>query len=507
MKILIVDDEIPIREWISYTINRLNISCEIVGIAANGAEALKIMDNQVPDLIFTDIKMPVMDGIELLRIIKKSEINCYVVILTSHDDFEYARQALKLNADEYILKTEINDKAIGEIIGRCREKNNLLNHAESLETILRKETFINEIVSNNITDAMTVRNYLDNADIRLENGYISIVAVDVRGYSFNNKLRELMRFQEGELIKSGVCFIYNNDILLIVLSLANTPSQLKQTEAVRNFVARAGGVFDKNIGVSPLYPDLSYLGRAVKDGIAGLKLRFYNSKRTVAYINTSSELQKQKKEIEEYRDKILSLIEIKKLEESLYEFEGLIEIISRYEFKDIVYVKRLFLQIVSQYAMKYGPRESKKVIYIIQDTETDFNSMENYRELVSSAESIIKDIIYNQNVNNQNYSNYVKEAISYTRENYAKIEKISEVADHLNINTEYFCRLFKSEVGVTFVTYLTNMRMTRAMELLKNSNMKVYEVANEVGYNNLSYFSRLFKKAYNKNPFKFRNEG
>jgi len=105
----------------------------------------------------------------------------------------------------------------------------------------------------------------------------------------------------------------------------------------------------------------------------------------------------------------------------------------------------------------------------------------------------------------EGYSTYVKMAIAYVSNNYREMDSASEVAGYININPDYFSRLFKSEVGVTFNHYLTNYRVQKAIELLTKTDLKVYEVAEKVGYTNLSYFSRVFKKVTGVNPFFYKN--
>jgi len=506
LRILIVDDEIPIREWIAYTINNLNINCEIVGLAANGAEAFRLFESGYPDLVFTDIKMPVMDGIELLKLIRQSGRKCYVVILTTYDDFNYARQALSLNADEYILKTEINDSVILEIFERCKAKSCTLTQSESLEEVLRKNAFINEIVNNNISDTNAIKELINEQHIDLEDGYIAVISFYLENCRLDRKFREALSYGENDIIRKCIFFIYNNDILLIVANLAQVPSQSKQIEALREFAGKLENVVNGCISVSPVYLGLANLRRAANESISGLKLSFYNSSRSTVYMNLSDETDKQKSEIEGFLDKILLLIEKKKAEESLNEIRQLSKIISGYEFRDIDYIKKLYLKILNQYALKYTAGDSKKIIDLIHHAQSEFNNVKSFDELVTAVEHRIRDIIWSNNASLDNYSEYIKQAIIYTNEHYQTIEKVSEVSKMLNLNTEYFCRLFKREVGMTYVTYLTNIRMEKAMHLIKYSNIKICEIARLVGYNNISYFSKLFKRTYGKNPFKIRNE-
>ena len=131
IKILIADDELPIREWMEFVLSRLPAKLEIVGTASNGQDALKLFEAYHPDLIFTDIKMPVMDGIALLEAVKKNSKNVTVVMLTSHTDFEYAKNSLNLGADHFLLKTEIDSKVLLEIIEKCSSK---VSYQDSMQT-------------------------------------------------------------------------------------------------------------------------------------------------------------------------------------------------------------------------------------------------------------------------------------------------------------------------------------------------------------------------------------
>ena len=103
------------------------------------------------------------------------------------------------------------------------------------------------------------------------------------------------------------------------------------------------------------------------------------------------------------------------------------------------------------------------------------------------------------------YNYYVVKAINYMKINYSTIEHISEIADYLDISVEHLCRLFKAETNTTCMKYLNEIRIGNAKDLLMNTNLKIYEIAEKVGYQNLSYFSYIFKKMFGVNPFSFRN--
>ncbi len=117
MKVLVVDDETMICEWMQFCISQ-NPACQLVGIAHNGLEALELFEKEEPDLILTDIKMPVMDGLELLHTLRSRNSQVKVVMLTAFSDFDLVRQALRDGADEYLLKTEMQNDLLQELLNR-----------------------------------------------------------------------------------------------------------------------------------------------------------------------------------------------------------------------------------------------------------------------------------------------------------------------------------------------------------------------------------------------------
>ena len=120
VNVLVADDEVPIRQWLEFCINKME-GYHVVGSASNGAEGYSIFRKTNPDVIITDIRMPVMDGLEMLKMIRNLNPAVYAAVLTSHEDFEYARQAIKLGASEYILKIEITEESLRQVLANGRQ--------------------------------------------------------------------------------------------------------------------------------------------------------------------------------------------------------------------------------------------------------------------------------------------------------------------------------------------------------------------------------------------------
>ena len=125
MKVLIADDELPIREWLKMTVQSLDNELEVL-TAGNGKDAWELYLKEKPEIIVTDIKMPRMDGLELLQKIKNADAGAYVVMLTSYGEFEYAREAIKYQANEYVLKNEITTDVLAQILEKFYQNKNAM---------------------------------------------------------------------------------------------------------------------------------------------------------------------------------------------------------------------------------------------------------------------------------------------------------------------------------------------------------------------------------------------
>ena len=147
LKVLVVDDEMPIRQWLEFCIGKID-GVSLAGAASHGAEGYSLFRRTMPDVVITDIRMPVMDGLEMMQMIRGLNPAVYFIVLTSFEEFEYARKAMSLGAAEYILKTEISDEILREAlkkaadaIGRAMEGDD-----QKIEAVADRNYFLRSLV-------------------------------------------------------------------------------------------------------------------------------------------------------------------------------------------------------------------------------------------------------------------------------------------------------------------------------------------------------------------------
>ena len=499
IKVLVADDEVPIRQWLEFCINKME-GYQVVGAAANAAEGYSIFRKTVPDIIITDIRMPVMDGMEMLKLIRSINPAVYVAVLTSHEDFGYARQAIKLGASEYILKTEITEESLQQALENGKKAvmgelgDGLKKHYEEISN---RNHYLRSLVLS--THAAQVSgSMLQEYDVTLEKG--EFAALDIMTEQEGPLRMELPG--EGPLehvIK--VPLELNHTILLGNLRRGSSASGLRRMEDLHSYCRLILRQVPCRIGCSDIYDDLGRLGDAMRQAHDRVKLCFYHPRERIFSVQPtgryrlpggekykirfSKELVNQNySRAEEIRDEMMA--------------EARTE-----EVTDIEYLKKLYsFFLTSLYHM------TKDDVDKVEEQLLSLN-----REMAAAMSLDELDAVMEQGfeqcgihgVGNEAYSAPIRNAVRYMEEQFAGSLALPDVAAHVGLSPEYLSRLFKEETGVKFVVYLNNLKLKHALHLLETTNLKVYEVAEQVGYSNLSYFSTVFKKNFGQNPFDYKN--
>ena len=241
MKILVVEDEAPIRDWISYTVKNICEDFKLVGSANNGKEAYELSLKEKPDLIITDIKMPIMDGIELSKKIKEVMPEVYIVILTNFAEFDYAKEAISFGAFEYLVKSEIRPKEIKELLFKINEKIKEQEVKSRIESITKKEN--KKVYSKNIDKSIKYieENY---------NKHISLIDVAKHIYLSHEYFSRLFKEEVGENFTTYLTMYRINKAKELIKSTDMKISQIAMEVGYTN-----PGYFSKNykkyMGVSP----------------------------------------------------------------------------------------------------------------------------------------------------------------------------------------------------------------------------------------------------------------
>lgn len=496
LKVLVVDDEMPIRQWLEFCIEKIE-GVVLVGAAAHGAEGYSIFRKTMPDVVITDIRMPMMDGLEMIQMIRNLNPSVYTIVLTSFEDFEYARKAMSLGAAEYILKTEISDeilketlKKAGKVIGRSwEEQEHKVDESVDRNYLLRSLVLTDKPVP-------CREEVLDEYGVRLKKGLY---------YAINVYLEE----KDGVIHRPKTGFLQNSMRFSVddsnIMIVGNVEKEYEgEVDLRRTCKEYCKAILEQTpcfIGVSDLHRDRKQLSEAMMEAHRRAQKRFYHRKSRVI---SSGGIWKWKLE-EEEKYKILfskSLIG-QDVSKAVQIKNQVLEKVKEEEPLDIEGIKHLFcyfmVSILHMTNDEIGKVEEE--VHRVRECMEGCDTMDEMTYLVNH----FFDEHSMGEQGEKKYSQAVRRAIVYMEKNYGSAIALTDVASHVGLSSEYLSRLFREDTGMKFIVYLNNLRLKHAIDLLEHTNLKVYEVAEQVGYSNLSYFSTVFKKNLGQNPFDYKN--
>jgi two-component system, response regulator YesN len=532
-KILIIDDEAVVRNSISRNIKWDEFGFELSDACEDGKKAIEAIDKYKPDVVITDICMPFLDGIELTRYISSKYPNTKVIILTGFDEFEYAQQAIKLDVFDFILKP-ITPNELKKVLNKLRTKlDEENNNTESLNRLkeqlreslpLLKERFLNRVALGYIKNEK-VEEKLKYFDINLKGHYYLAIALDLDDY------RESGMFKHGdddELLYFAICNIceeiisreyigevFQNNRNCIIIFLSDDDDCLLQESATRLSEEIRSAIekylkFTITVGIGTICSDLKSLYLSYKSAASALDYRFVLGRNQVININDLENTRNNRSEFNnELKKKLITEIKIG----TTQNIDQVINIL----FQDIrasysslegsyLQIQQIIVLILSALNdMGYDEAELFGTGFSPLTGVYQFKTLDQIEGWIKELCQKIALFVFNKR-NNLSELQALK-AEEYIKSNYHN-ENISlnSVCKHLLLSTSYFSMIFKNHTGVTFIEYLTRIRVEKAMELLKVTNLKAYEIANQVGYSDSHYFSSIFKKATGLTSTEYREK-
>ncbi len=530
-RIILVDDEEEVRKGIIRKIDWEALGFQVVGDAENGQDALEKIEQLEPDVVMTDIRMPYMDGLTLTSWIRQKYPSVKVLIFSGFDDFEYAQKAIKLNVTEYILKP-VNVEELTRILNRVRENLDqeieqrrdvdLLRESYLSSLPILRELFLNDMVRGNMP-AENIRQKLEEYKIDILGAEKWLTAV----INVENEASEetgLTLHQEKELIPISVKSLLEDNLkdycrftafnsAVGVTLIAAVDGERKQT----SLIDLLGDICKEikrilqvtvTIGIGYFSRELEQLPAAYQSAVDALGYREIVGTGKTIYINDMEPVSRGKLQLET-RDEADLIAVVKfgtreKIEAAAKNFAARMEgarvhmrQLQVYQMSIINCLIRLMQQQDLELGAMFGTDEMYgKVIYgnmkpeefasVITEVGCRMNEAMN-RERDKTAKKVIL------------------EAKQYILDHYQDPElSVDVMCRQLHMSPAYFSTVFKRETGQTYIAYLTEVRLDKAVELLNTTDDKTYVIAQKVGYQEQNYFSYVFKKRFGISPTKFR---
>lgn len=541
LKIFLAEDEVVVRETIKRMIPWEELGFELVGEAADGEMALPLLLRQQPDLLITDIKMPFMDGLTLARLAKKEIPGLKVVILSGYDDFNYAKQAIGIGVEDYLLKP-ITKNALIERLSEIRSRyEHEKTQKEYYEKFQREMQAYEKNSSRDFFEAL-VGGSMDMMEVykRAEKLGLDIVAEaynvliftmncdeDFSGQrdEYSSWEAESLELLENFFAGHSSAMLFRSNIFSYGVLLKGQRETIEENtrvcvDEIRKILSRQDGRREWFLAVGQSVERLSQIQKSYHTASRVFSQRYLYDE-NILYYDEMETMEHPGGQAETEDNAYLQKVDVNALNPAILQkflSNGLQEETENF-------VKDYF------YAIGQEPMESLvfrnyvilnvrfSVISFIKGLGCDTNEMEsadteevlaesgkNMESAIAYAKKMISQAIEirDQNSGNKNRS-ILKTAVDFIDSHYMDEEiSLNTVANVANVSSNHFSALFSQNMGQTFIEYLTTLRMNKAKELLRCTGMRSSEIAGEIGYKDAHYFSYLFKKTQGMTPSDYR---
>lgn len=530
LKVLLVDDEEIIIEGLQVLINWEEQGFKIIGTGFDGEEGLELARKESPDIVITDIRMPVLTGLEMIDHVKAVLPMSKVIILSGYSDFDYARQALEKGASCYLLKPVSRDELIEKLnkvrteIEEARQK---LQRDRKLSINLHnmqnaaKEKYLKDIIDGKVKDNPEIERIwrLFEFGHCSDKRCVSLLEIDdfsVKGFEEPEDKRTL-KFATDNIIEevvnktnAGVLFNYDDEKSVLInctgkkrnpkVEILDLISEIKET------VFEYLGV-TLSIGIGSEYDGLYMLAVSFNEAKTALEKKFIYGKNAIIHIddvrNEYGEIQFKPVPLER---ELISKVEACDKEASVKLLEKLFHYMIR-EGKNSptqIYIECVNILALLRQSMSMSNAGIAEVLKEEYFTVQYLKGFKTYVELQEWMKGVIIQLIDSTIAQPVSQTDQLIHKIKkYLEDNYQEATR-EEVANRFYINPSYLSQIFKQATGYSFTDYLTFIRVEKAKKILVSSDIKIQDLAEKLGYTSSQYFSKVFEKNTGVSPFDYR---
>lgn len=514
VKVLLVDDERIILEGISRIVDWASYEAELIGTARNGLEALAFIEENKPDIIISDIKMPGMDGLQLVEKVYDLYPQISFILLSGFSEFDYARKAMQFGVKHYLLKPcneNTITQALSEVIEELKAKHSqnqfMINIQQELSKVIphAKAQFLKELVTNKTYGKRDWDDYRRMFHIAYETQEVRLILLQVEGKYEYEHLFALTNIAEDVLGTSIVMLstTIGKHVLLLIKETGDRDLLFNQLAGIK-FTFADFYKLDTTVAVS-VAGEITEARNMYRETLECLNYRFHLGEGAII---TKADVISASEEIEHgfYFDDEQLCMEIKagNWEEVQEELQRFFQLISAQRMETVLcksYVIPLFVAITRQSAQDQINNYLKMI--------ANLDELNTLRAIESFVTIIAQEICeHNFNSHKNKQSNVIKKMISVIEANIAFPElSLNWVANEiLYMNPDYLGKLFKKETGEKFSNYVMKLRIEKAVEAIKTTDdVKVFELAERFGFgDNPQYFSQVFKKQTGNTPSEYK---
>lgn len=531
-KLLIADDEQLERQALRFIIEKNLPDIQVIGETGDGVSAIHISESEKPDIVLMDIRMPGTNGLEAAKSIRELVPDAVIIMLTAMEEFAYAKEALSIGASEYLLKPVRPDDLVRVLaavtvkIGEMKEKRQEEIHLrKSLEDALPfiQMSFVYDLISGNIKELAQFRERSRFLGMKIDFGVALVL--DIENFKqLTDRDTELEKQILKQRIYQLVCNVvgdrglvspFSSDNLVVLLGFKEiyTPDFIKDdvhktAMAIRESILSILNVSIR-IGIGRYYNNPLELHKSYLEAMNAKEQRFFVGDNQIIHVEDIPYLSTGPFNYPfHYERAVMDKVRCGDRKQAKKALRDLLNEIfkSRASIETIKACVLELLIVLSRSAVEGGANLDQLTLLNIKGINglNDCNSQEQVEQwLLDSLDLFMDNMLKNRSSINVRVIN---KACDYIMENCHRNISLEEVAQTVHLSHFYFSRLFKQEKGCNFVDFITKVRVDRAKVMLQDPDYTVVQIATEVGYQDASYFCRVFRHATAMTPKQYRSE-
>lgn len=527
LKVIIADDEERVCRLIQKLVDWDALEMEIAATAANGIEALDAIEKYKPDLVITDIRMPGYDGLDMIERAKELKEDLEFIIISGYGQFEYAQRAIRYGVGEYLLKP-IQKKELTETLEKLRDhiltKKGLVSREEAEEmkslTLLekKKKDLLSQLISEReVQDEEDYRNTFRFHGETLQVYLLQLDTEDKLTVDIRERLEEKVSLHLAEVMGEGTLTVkevhLENKLMLILFEYPTAERELVR-KGMRELFHSLKGILPLNgvevtLGEGAAVYDIKDLYKSYETALVAVEERLVKGTGRIFLgedIPVEHHLLRSDKVFQFFKnmEKSLSVLDYEAIQVHLKNLKETIVLNDHLTGHELIHLIKEISSHFTVMMMKNRflmPEESEVKVEHLQRIESAYSLEELFSLVEEWIVSSVKLLLQHRS---ESFSGPIREVQAYLEENYMRSVTLDEMSNLTGFSPTYFSTMIKKETGKSFLEHLTEIRINKAKELLKEKDLRIMDICEMVGYSDVKHFTKSFIRYTGLKPNEYR---